>query len=475
MRRLFIKTYGCQMNVYDSERMEDVLAPLGFESSDDAAAADLLILNTCHIREKAVEKVYSDIGRYRILKEQASAEGRQMLIVVAGCVAQAEAEEILNRAKAVDIVVGPQTYHRLPALVEQATEARRRGSRQRYIDTEFPASEKFDRLPAATGRSAPTAFLTIQEGCDKFCTFCVVPYTRGMEISRPVVDVLAEAQHLADQGALEITLLGQNVNAYHGRDERGRETGLGDLIRRAAKTDGIERIRYTTSHPRDMDESLISAHREVPECMPYLHLPVQSGSDRVLKAMNRRHTSGDYLRTIDKLRAACPDIAISGDFIVGFPGESDQDFEATLELVSEVGYAQAYSFKYSRRPGTPAAEAENQLPEPVKAERLARLQELLNQQQLQFNEASVGRRMNVLLERRGKHADQLVGRSPHMQAVHVQVRPREETPFAETLDDLSQAAYSSHIGKIVEVEIVSAGPNSLKGRCIELSPARTAA
>jgi tRNA-2-methylthio-N6-dimethylallyladenosine synthase len=463
------------MNVYDSERMEDVLAPMGFAISGEAAEADLLILNTCHIREKAAEKVYSDIGRFRILKEAAKSEGRNMIIAVAGCVAQAEGEEILNRAPAVDIVVGPQTYHRLPALVKKATEARRRGIRQRYVDTEFPASEKFDRLPQASGRSAPTAFLTIQEGCDKFCTFCVVPYTRGTEISRPVAEVLTEAQHLAAQGAREITLLGQNVNAYHGRDEKGRETGLGDLIRRTAEIDGIERLRYTTSHPRDMDESLISAHREVAECMPYLHLPVQSGSDRVLQEMNRRHSSGDYLRTIDKLRAARPDIAISGDFIVGFPGESDDEFEATLGLVAEVEYAQAYSFKYSPRPGTPAAESENQVPESVKAERLARLQELLNKQQMKFNEASLGRRMKVLLERRGKQAGQLVGRSPYMQAVHVEVLRREGKPPGETLDEVSEAAYSSRIGKIVEVEIVSAGPNSLRGRCNDVSPARTAA
>ena len=478
MKQLFIKTYGCQMNVYDSERMEDVLASMGFEAADEPGVADLIVLNTCHIREKAAEKVYSDIGRYRLLKEQAKAEGREMLIVVAGCVAQAEGEEILNRAAAVDIVVGPQTYHRLPALVAKATEALQSGRRQRFVDTEFPASEKFDRLPDARARGTPTAFLTIQEGCDKFCTFCVVPYTRGAEASRPVADVLAEARHLAEQGALEITLLGQNVNAYHGLDaadrEAGREVGLGDLIRRLAKVNGIERIRYTTSHPRDMDEALISAHRDVPECMPYLHLPVQSGSDRILKAMNRQHTSGQYLRTIERLREARPDIAISGDFIVGFPGESDADFDATLGLVSEIGYAQAYSFKYSPRPGTPAAEDEAQIPEELKTDRLARLQELLNRQQIEFNTAAVGTRMDVLLERKGKLPGQLVGRSPYMQAVHVEAEPGPDR-VAEGLDEVQEGAYNFRIGKVVEVEIVSSGPNSLKGRFKNLSPVQTAA
>jgi len=474
VRRLFIKTYGCQMNVYDSERMEDVLAPMGFATTEEPAAADLIILNTCHIREKAAEKVYSDIGRYRLLKDQAARQGRQTLIAVAGCVAQAEGEEILKRAAAVDIVVGPQTYHRLPSLVGRAAEARRRGRPDRFVDTDFPASEKFSRLPAAAGRSSPTAFLTIQEGCDKFCTFCVVPYTRGAEVSRPVSEVLDEARHLAGHGVREITLLGQNVNAYHGLGRSGGETGLGGLIRRLAEIAGIERIRYTTSHPRDMDDELTAAHRDVSECMPYLHLPVQSGSDRILKAMNRRHSTAHYLRVIERLREARPDIAISGDFIVGFPGESEADFAATLGLVREVGYAQAYSFKYSPRPGTPAAEAEDQIPDEIKAERLARLQALLNKQQSAFNAATVGRRLEVLFERPGRQENQLVGRSPYMQAVHVKAAPGRSDASAG-LDALSQAAYSSHIGKIVKVEIVSAGPNSLEGRCGELSPVQTAA
>ncbi|MEE8371985.1 MAG: tRNA (N6-isopentenyl adenosine(37)-C2)-methylthiotransferase MiaB [Sphingomonadales bacterium] len=470
LKRLYIKTYGCQMNVYDSSRMEDVLAPLGFEGADDPAAADLVILNTCHIREKAAEKVYSDIGRLRILKKDAEEAGRDMLIVVAGCVAQAEGEEILRRAPAVDVVVGPQTYHRLPKLIEEAARLRRAGKKPRLVDTEFPTLAKFDHLPGSQGPIGPTAFLTVQEGCDKFCAFCVVPYTRGSEYSRPVADILSEARRLAGRGVVEITLLGQNVNAYHGLDEDGKALGLGEVIGRLAEIEGIERIRYTTSHPLDMDRALIDAHRDIAQCMPYLHLPVQSGSDRILKAMNRRHSVADYLSVIEQVREARPDIAVSGDFIVGFPGESDRDFEATMRLVRQVGYAQAYSFKYSPRPGTPAASAENQVSEEVKSARLQLLQAELNAQQQAFNKRSVGRSMKVLLERPGKRPGQMVGRSPYMQAVFLDVsaagRPGRigDDSASGGLDPLDEEAYTSHIGKLCEVDIVSAGPNSIEGR-----------
>ncbi len=420
-KKLFIKTYGCQMNVYDSARMADVLAPLGYATSETPDEADMVILNTCHIREKASEKVYSELGRLRRLKERRTASGEGMVIAVAGCVAQAEGEEILRRAPYVDIVLGPQTYHRLPEMVARASRAAGgigavgRG----VLDTEFPVSNKFDHLPGESAPQGISAFLSVQEGCDKFCTFCVVPYTRGAEFSRPVAQVLAEARRLVDQGTREITLLGQNVNAYHGADEGGREAGLGELIWRLSEIEGLARIRYTTSHPRDMDAALIAAHGELDKMMPYLHLPVQSGSDQVLAAMNRRHTADDYRATIAALRQSRPDIALSSDFIVGFPGETDTDFEATLDLVRETGFAQAYSFKYSVRPGTPAGIVENQVPDPVKEERLAVLQDLLQQQQSNFNAATVGRTIPVLFERTGRRADQLVGRSPHNQAVHV--------------------------------------------------------
>jgi tRNA-2-methylthio-N6-dimethylallyladenosine synthase len=433
LKRLYIKTYGCQMNVYDSERMADVLAPLGYGVTDSPEGADLVVLNTCHIREKATEKVYSELGQIKRLKEARRAEGGAMTIAVAGCVAQAEGEEILRRQPAVDLVVGPQSYHQLPELIARAHRAR--GER---LAADFAPEAKFDALTAERRPSGVSAFLTVQEGCDKFCTFCVVPYTRGGEWSRPAEAIEAEARALADKGVREVTLLGQNVNAYDG------EGGLASLVRRLAKIPGLDRIRYTTSHPRDMDEALIAAHGEVEALMPYLHLPVQAGSDRVLKAMNRAHTAESYVRLIEKIRSRRPDIAISGDFIVGFPGERDADFEATLELVRQVGYASAFSFKYSRRPGTPAAAMPGQVAEPVKEERLARLQALLDAQQAAFNSAQEGRVLPVLFEKTGRHAGQIVGRSPYLQAVH-----------ATAPDRL--------IGEIVPVRIESSARNSLAG------------
>ncbi|MGE0845294.1 MAG: tRNA (N6-isopentenyl adenosine(37)-C2)-methylthiotransferase MiaB [Flavobacteriaceae bacterium] len=407
-----IKTFGCQMNVHDSERMAGVLAKRGYVPSETGEDADLVILNTCHIREKAAEKVYSEIGRLKPARRAPGA--RAPLVAVAGCVAQAEGAEIVARAPAVDLVFGPQTFHRLPDYLDRLAQGERH-----IVDTEFPAEDKFDHLPPPPRRMAPTAFLTIQEGCDKFCTFCVVPYTRGAEVSRPVATVLREARDMVAAGVREISLLGQNVNAYHGEGPDGREWTLGRLIFALAEVDGLRRIRYTTSHPRDIDDTLLAAHRDVDRLMPYLHLPVQSGSDRVLAAMNRKHTAADYLRKIALLREARPDIAFSSDFITGFPGETDEDFEATMRLVGEVVFAQAYSFKYSARPGTPAAGAEHQVPEAVKAERLHRLQALLGDQQRRFNEASVGLDMPVLIERRGRKEGQLMGRSPWSQPVHI--------------------------------------------------------
>ena len=434
-KRLYIKTYGCQMNVYDSERMADVLRPLGYGVTDQPEGADLVVLNTCHIREKATEKVYSELGQIRRMKERKAEAGGQMTVAVAGCVAQAEGEEIMARQPAVDLVVGPQSYHRLPELIARA----HRASGQR-LAADFSADEKFDGLPAERHVAGVTAFLTVQEGCDKFCTFCVVPYTRGAEYSRPAQDILDEARRLADKGVREVTLLGQNVNAYAG----GQGGGLAELVRRLADIGGLDRIRYTTSHPRDMDDDLIAAHGEIPQLMPYLHLPVQAGSDKVLKAMNRAHTAESYLRLVEKIRAARPDMARSGDFIVGFPGESDKDFEATLELVRAVGFASAFSFKYSRRPGTPAAAMPLQVAEEAKEERLARLLDLLDEQQRAFNAACVGRTLPVLFEKPGRHAGQVVGRSPYLQAVH-----------AEAPDGL--------IGQIVPVRIESAAKMSLAG------------
>ncbi len=403
------------MNVYDSARIADVLAPLGYGLSDDAADADMIILNTCHIREKAAEKVYSELGRLKPLKDRPASARGPVMIAVAGCVAQAEGEEILRRTPYVDIVLGPQTYHRLPEMVARAERAA--GS---VLDTDFPAEPKFDHLPGpAAGAAGFTAFLTVQEGCDKFCSFCVVPYTRGAEYSRPVVDVLNEARAYAAAGVREITLLGQNVNCYHGDGPSGGEWGLGRLIAEVAEIEGIDRIRYTTSYPADMDDALIEAHRDVAKLMPFLHLPVQSGSDRVLSAMNRRHGADAYRRLVERLRRARPDLALSSDFIVGFPGETDEDFRATVRLVEDVEFAGAYSFKYSPRPGTPAA-LEAQVDDAVKSARLTELQSLLVTQQRRFNERCAGRVMTVLFDRPGRHPGQLVGRSPYMQAVHAQ-------------------------------------------------------
>ncbi len=438
-KKLFIKTYGCQMNVYDSARMADVLAPLGYMSVATPDEADMIILNTCHIREKAAEKVFSELGRLRPLKTRREAAGDRLILAVAGCVAQAEGAEILARAPYVDLVLGPQTYHRLPEMVARA--ARSAGG---VLDTEFPAETKFDFLPESSAPQGIAAFLSIQEGCDKFCTFCVVPYTRGAEFSRPADAVIAEARRLVAQGARDITLLGQNVNAYRGPTPAGGVWGLGRLIEALAGIPGLARLRYTTSHPLDVDEELIAAHRDVPQLMPFLHLPVQSGSDRVLAAMNRRHTADDYRATIDRLRKARADIAFSSDFIVGFPGETEEDFAATLGLAREIGYAQAYSFKYSPRPGTPAAMADDQVPEAVKAERLAILQDLLSEQQRAFNAASLGRVTPVLFEKPGRHRGQLVGRTPHAQAVHA--------PAPERL-----------LGAVVPVRLVELGAYSLAG------------
>ncbi|MCY3670032.1 MAG: tRNA (N6-isopentenyl adenosine(37)-C2)-methylthiotransferase MiaB [Alphaproteobacteria bacterium] len=435
-KKLFVKTYGCQMNVYDSERMSEMLAAVGYEATPTADDADLVVLNTCHIRERAAEKVYSEVGRLRALK----ARRPDMLIAVAGCVAQAEAGEVVRRAPAVDIVVGPQAYHRLPEMLARAERARGGG----IIDVDFRPEAKFDELPAPGRPAGPSAFLTIQEGCDKFCTFCVVPYTRGAEYSRPAAAVVAEAKELVRRGAREIVLLGQNVNAWRGEGADGRDWTLARLIRALAEIEGVERLRYTTSHPRDMTEDLIEAHGSVPALMPFLHLPVQAGSDRVLERMNRKHRASDYRRIVDRLRAARPDIALASDFIVGFPGESERDFEQTLGLVRDVGYAQAYSFKFSARPGTPAAADPLQVPEAARGERLARLQELLNGQQQAFNRGCVGKRLPVLFERPGKRDGQLVGRSPYMQAVHAE-------------------AGAAGIGDLAEVEILAAGPNSLSG------------
>ena len=416
-RKLFIKTYGCQMNVYDSERMTDVLKPMGFEVASSAEDADLVILNTCHIREKASEKVYSELGRLRLMKEGRRAEGKRMMLAVAGCVAQAEGEAIAERAPQVDMIFGPQTYHRLPELVAQADRAAGAGA---VVDLDFPAEDKFDRLPEETSAQGVTAFLTVQEGCDKFCTFCVVPYTRGAEYSRPAMQIVAEARRLVAAGVRELTLLGQNVNAFHGDGPDGRAWNLARLIRELADSvPGLERIRYTTSHPRDMDDELIAAHGDVPALMPFLHLPVQSGSDRILAAMNRKHDAEFYYRLVDRLRAVRPDLALSSDFIVGYPGETDADFAATIKLVTDIGFTSAFSFRYSARPGTPAAGLGDAVPDAVAVERLAGLQQLLEAQQMAFNQACVGRRMPVLFEKPGRRQGQLVGRSPYLQPVHL--------------------------------------------------------
>ena len=439
-KKVFVKTYGCQMNVYDSSRMQDALEQDGYVATAAIEDADLVLLNTCHIREKAAEKVYSDIGRIRQVKEARAEAGKSMTIGVTGCVAQAEGEEIIARAPAVDLVVGPQTYHHLPGLVHRA----RNG--EKVVETEFEIEQKFEQLPAATPQQhrarGVAAFLTVQEGCDKFCTFCVVPYTRGAEVSRSVEQILTEAKAMVAGGVREITLLGQNVNAWHGLGSDGREWGLGELLFELSRVPNLDRLRYTTSHPVDMDEGLIEAHRELDCLMPYLHLPVQAGSDRILKAMNRHHTVDEYLAIIDRVREARPGIAISGDFIVGFPGETDEDFEETLALVRKVKYASAFSFKYSERPGTPGADMKQQVPEPVKYERLQRLQALLNEQQEAFNQTCVGKTVDILLEKRGKREGQLIGRSPWLSSVVVD-------------DTLGKP------GDMVRVKISTAAPNSL--------------
>ena len=440
-KRLFIKTYGCQMNVYDSERMADVLRPLGYAPTDAAEDADFVILNTCHIREKAAEKVYSELGKMREIKDRRAAAGQgTMTLAVAGCVAQAEGEEIMLRQPAVDLVVGPQAYHQLPELLTRT--ARARGER---IGADFAPVDKFDALPAARGGDGVTAFLTVQEGCDKFCSFCVVPYTRGAEWSRPVADVLAEARELTARGVREVTLLGQNVNAYDGDGPDGAPSTLARLAYALADIPGLDRIRYTTSHPNDMSDDLIAAHGDLEALMPWLHLPVQSGSDRILRAMNRKHGRSKYFDLIDRIRAARPDIALSGDFIVGFPGETDADFEQTMDLVRRVRYASAFSFMYSPRPGTPASGMAGQVPAPVARERLHALQTLLWEQQTAFNAAMAGRTIDVLFEKKGRHGGQAIGRSPWLQSVHV--------------DDADQL-----IGRIVPVVIESGQQNSLKGR-----------
>ena len=448
-KKVFVKTYGCQMNVYDSQRMTDALAGDGYAPTDVIDEADLVLLNTCHIREKAAEKVYSELGRIRDMKAERALHGKQLTIGVTGCVAQAEGAEIIRRAPAVDLVVGPQTYHRLPDVLARVRDG------GKVVETEYALEDKFEHLPepkpAEIIRRGVTAFLTVQEGCDKFCTFCVVPYTRGSEVSRPVAQIVAEAERLAAAGVREVTLLGQNVNAWHGEGADGSEWGLGRLLFRLAEIPGIARLRYTTSHPRDMDDELIAAHRDLPVLMPYLHLPVQSGSDRILKAMNRRHKAADYLGLIGRVRAARADIALSGDFIVGFPGETEADFEATMQLVREVGYASAFSFKYSPRPGTPGAEMDGHVPEAVKDERLQRLQALLLEQQQAFTVSMVGRTMPTLIEKPGRQAGQKVGRSPWLQPVIVDEK-------------------AGGIGDIIDVRITGTGFNSLHAELVAERP-----
>ncbi len=459
-QKLYINTYGCQMNVYDSDRMVDILTPLGYETTENPEDADLAILNTCHIREKAEQKVYSDLGRLRDHREdRIKSQNKDTIIVVSGCVAQAEGAEIMRQAPFVDLVLGPQTYHRLPELIARAARAKalkdptsanhNARSGQGIVDIDFPLESKFDEIPQTT-RSQSSAFLTVQEGCDKFCTYCVVPYTRGAEFSRPVEAIIKEARHLVNQGAKEITLLGQNVNAYHGvgpavsMPGSQKEWGLGRLIESLAEIKGLERIRYITSHPSDMSDELINAHRDIPQLMPYLHLPVQAGSNRILEAMNRKHTRESYLEVLARLREVRPDIALSSDFIVGFPGESEKDFEDTLDLVRKVRYAQAYSFKYRIRPGTPAGFMELQIPEEVKAQRLAVLQALLNEHQQAFNLETVGKTLPILLERKGRQSGQLFGRSPYMQSVIVEGNERL-------------------LGQLVDVHIKAGHANSIVG------------
>ena len=441
-RKVHVKSFGCQMNVYDSHRMADTLAPAGFSETANAEDADLVILNTCHIREKAVEKVYSEIGRIREMKAAAARDGRNMLIAVAGCVAQAEGKEIVRRAGAVDLVVGSQNYHRLPEMIARAQNG------EKVVDTEFAVEDKFEILAApereTIAKRGISAFVTVQEGCDKFCTFCVVPYTRGSEVSRPVEKIVSEVERLVEAGVREVTLIGQNVNAYHGPDRDGSPSSLGKLLRRLNTVHGIYRLRYTTSHPRDMNDDLIAAHAELPILMPYVHLPVQSGSDRILAAMNRKHTRRDYLQVIARLRARRIDLAFSSDFIVGFPGETESDFRETLALVDEVGFAGAFSFIYSPRPGTPAAEMSGQVPQEEKSERLQRLQAAITRHQRSFNAGFAGKTLDVLLEKPGRLPGQLVGRSPYLQAVHIM-------------------APTHFIGSVQRVTITEIGSNSLFG------------
>ena len=444
-KKLYIKTWGCQMNVYDSDRMADVVAPLGYAPSENAEDADLIIFNTCHIREKATEKLFSELGRLPAMQKEKKAKGERMIVAVAGCVAQAEGAEIQRRAPYVDMIFGPQTYHQLPEMIARIS--RESGS---ILNTDFPAEPKFDTLPQQD-KSGVSAFLSIQEGCDKFCTFCVVPYTRGAEYSRKldgVKGIIGEAENLVANGAREITLLGQNVNAFHGEDDTGTVWGLGRLFYRLAEIPNLKRLRYMTSHPRDMDDELIAAHRDIPQLMPFLHLPVQNGSDRILDAMNRKHTSDDYRRIIDKLRAARSDIALSSDFITGFPGETDADHAATMQLVRDIGFAQAYSFKYSRRPGTPAAAMTNQIAEDIKDARLQELQALLRDQQMAFNQSLVGKTLPVLFDDDGRHQGQLHGRSPYMQSTYI--------PLPEVARERLQ-------GQEINVKITAARQSSLNG------------
>lgn len=438
-RKVFVRTFGCQMNVYDSERISEALATEGYAPTSTMEEADLVILNTCHIREKAAEKVYSDLGRIRVVKDERAAIGRETVVAVVGCVAQAEGAEIARRAPVVDLVVGPQSYHRLPDLL-----ARSRAEHRSLVETDFPEEEKFAHLPQRAPSRSVTAFLTVQEGCDKFCTFCVVPYTRGAEYSRAVADIEQEARALVKSGVRELTLLGQNVNGYHGLGADGRAYSLAGLVRHLSNIDGLERLRYTTSHPRDMSDDLIEAHADLPKLMPYLHLPFQAGSDRILAAMNRKHTAREYVDLVRRIRAARPDLALSTDVIVGFPGETEEEFTETLAVFEEVGFAAAFSFKYSPRPGTPAEKLEDQVPEDLKTERLARLQEMIERHQRAFSISCVGKTMPVLFERRGRHPGQLIGRSPFLQGVHTEA-PEEM------------------LGKIVPVEISGFGPNSLAG------------
>jgi len=440
--KYFIKTYGCQMNVYDSHRMAMMLEDMGYEKADNQQDADLVLFNTCHIREKAAEKLFSDLGRALLIKNERAEKGLKTIIGVAGCVVQAEDEQILKRAPYVDFAFGPLTYHRLPEILKQIKNKRKEG----VVDTEFPAESKFDFLPENKAEGG-CSFLAIQEGCNNFCTYCVVPYTRGVEYSRPIEDVLAEARRLIETGTLEINLLGQNVNSYHGEDQNGRERNLAYLLNKMAELDGLQRLRYTTSYPADVDEDLITCHHDIDILMPYLHLPVQSGSNKILKAMNRRHTRETYIEVVQKLKEANPKLEMSSDFIVGFPGETDEDFEATLDLVDQIQYIQAFSFKYSKRPGTPAAVMENQVSEKIKKERLDVLQAKLFDLQLKFNQRCVGQTFEVLFEQFGRHKGQLIGRTPYMQNVHAE-------------------APNEMMGKIGKVKILSTTTNSLTGKVI---------